>query len=585
LATQEEIRIIIKAAAEQAIGQLDKLNSSLGKQKEKTRTLGDAFKGLKASYLAYASVLYSVWKVIDKVISATSEQEAAVAQLNAVIASTGGAAGMTSEQVQKMATAMQMSSIYSDEAVISSSALLMTFTKIGEKVFPQAQQAILDLSTVMGGDLQNATIQIGKALQDPVQGANALRRAGVHLSEDQKNLIKTYMDANDVMSAQKVILGELATQFYGQAAARAKTLGGQIAILKNVFGDLFESGTAGEFFKGIVSGLIRITMELELVMSQIKGWVNSFDAACSMIAYKALDTANSIQKAFTGESSLRIVQSMQYHAQEYKKSTEAMIQANKSLTAVKEKQAAYEKLMATDTTGVKIKKTQEETAAGQAATQEKIDRETLYQQWAMDAALQWEADRYNQMSSFEKAMYELKRAYRNFDVANYQTYSNFMMNSLNKKNKAEFAVYKGFAIVQATMDTHKAAVAAYAAMAGIPFVGPVLAAAAAATAVALGMRNVANIAKMQPPKAASGGYIPGSPGGTHLIAGEGGRGEAILPLENSEAMDKIRGAFSGVTINLSGNIFARDDWPREIVMKIDRELYKLKQDRRSALFS
>jgi hypothetical protein len=214
-----------------------------------------------------------------------------------------------------------------------------------------------------------------------------------------------------------------------------------------------------------------------------------------------------------------------------------------------------------------------------------MDRETLYREWAMAAALKWEADHLGGVTAGEQARYLVKSTYRQLDSQNFQTFSNFMMQSLDKTNKKEFAVYKAFAIIQATMDTYKAANAAYYSMAGIPFVGQGLAIAAAAAAVAFGMRNVKNISKMQPPKAAAGGYIPGTAGGTHLIAGEGGRGEAILPLENPAAMDKIRGALSGVTINITGNIFARDDWPREIVMKIDRELYKLKQDRRSALFS
>ena len=49
---------------------------------------------------------------------------------------------------------------------------------------------------------------------------------------------------------------------------------------------------------------------------------------------------------------------------------------------------------------------------------------------------------------------------------------------------------KAMAVVQATVDTYKGATAAYSAMAGIPYVGPVLGAAAAGAAIVSGLANV-----------------------------------------------------------------------------------------------
>lgn len=57
-------------------------------------------------------------------------------------------------------------------------------------------------------------------------------------------------------------------------------------------------------------------------------------------------------------------------------------------------------------------------------------------------------------------------------------------------NKKLMAIGKAAAIAQAIIDTYKSANAAYAAMAGIPYVGPALGAAAAAGAIAAGMANV-----------------------------------------------------------------------------------------------
>lgn len=63
----------------------------------------------------------------------------------------------------------------------------------------------------------------------------------------------------------------------------------------------------------------------------------------------------------------------------------------------------------------------------------------------------------------------------------------------NSENKKIAAVGRAAAIAQATINTYQSATAAYAAMAGIPYIGPALGAAAAAAAIAAGLANVAKI--------------------------------------------------------------------------------------------
>lgn len=77
--------------------------------------------------------------------------------------------------------------------------------------------------------------------------------------------------------------------------------------------------------------------------------------------------------------------------------------------------------------------------------------------------------------------------------------------------KEGFLAYKIFASAAALVDTYKAANAAYAAMAGIPYVGPALGIAAAAAAVAAGLANVAAINSQG---FAEGGLVPGAPSNT-----------------------------------------------------------------------
>jgi len=178
------------------------------------------------------------------VVRNTIESENALAQLNATIKSTGGAAGLSSDELVGMAQGLQQVTTFGDDAIISMQSQLLTFTKIGKDAVPAATEAILDLATKMGGDLKGAAVQVGKALNDPVQGINALSRVGVSFTEDQKAVIEALVKTGDVAGAQKIILKELAVEFGGSARAARDTFGGAITSLQNSLGDLLE-GSGG----------------------------------------------------------------------------------------------------------------------------------------------------------------------------------------------------------------------------------------------------------------------------------------------------------------------------------------------------
>jgi hypothetical protein len=135
---------------------------------------------------------------------------------------------------------MQKSTTYADEVTQSGINLLLTFTNIGKNVLPDATQALLDMSTAMGQDVKQTAIQLGKALNDPILGATALRRVGVQLNEQQQEQIKTLVGQNKMYEAQKIILDELAVEFGGSASAAANTFNGRLQQVKNTFGDFQE---------------------------------------------------------------------------------------------------------------------------------------------------------------------------------------------------------------------------------------------------------------------------------------------------------------------------------------------------------
>jgi phage-related protein len=179
--------------------------------------------------------LSAVTDFISGSIQEASQWDSAIAQTEAVIKSTGGAAGLTAQQMGDMAAAMSASagaSIFSDDAILGAQNVLATFTNIKGVNFGTATQSILDMSQALGMDLNSASMQVGKALNDPIKGLAALSRSGVTFSKEQEATIKAMVETGNVAGAQKLMLDELSKEFGGSAAAAVNTYAGQQVVLQ-----------------------------------------------------------------------------------------------------------------------------------------------------------------------------------------------------------------------------------------------------------------------------------------------------------------------------------------------------------------
>ena len=184
-------------------------------------------------------------------VAAFDQQAKALAQVEAGLMSTGNAAGFTSAQLQKMAADLQAKTIFGDEVILKdATAQLLTFTNIAGEQFKRTQVAALNLATRLDGDLKSASIQLGKALNDPVANLSALSRSGIQFSKEQKEVIKSLVETNKLAEAQTIILDELERQYGGAAEAAAEAGLGPFQQLQNALSDVSE-----EFGKLIVENI------------------------------------------------------------------------------------------------------------------------------------------------------------------------------------------------------------------------------------------------------------------------------------------------------------------------------------------
>ena len=231
----------------------EKSSKSLGSIGGVTEKASSGLKSLAKAAVGLAAG-FSVAEGFKSVMEAASQTETVTKQLQTVLKSTGGVAGVTQQAAEGLASSLSSVTDFSKNAVLGSENLLLTFTKIGKDIMPDATETVLNMSQALGQDTKSSAIQLGKALNDPVKGITALTRVGVSFTQQQKDQIKAMEKAGNVAGAQKIILKELGTEFGGSAKAAAQTFSGQMTIAKNAVFDA--SAQIGESLVPMIQNIL-----------------------------------------------------------------------------------------------------------------------------------------------------------------------------------------------------------------------------------------------------------------------------------------------------------------------------------------
>lgn len=178
-----------------------------------------AFDGLISGFDA----LISVGK---EAIDAAAAQEVATNNLNNALARQGNFTKEASDDLLAYAGALQQTTVFEDDAVIASAALLQSLTKLNSEGLKAGVGAAADFATVLGIDLETATRLVAKAAEGNVE---AFKRYGVEIkkgSSDAESFTNTIEALN--------------RQFGGASAAQLNTYSGSLKALGNAYGDLLE---------------------------------------------------------------------------------------------------------------------------------------------------------------------------------------------------------------------------------------------------------------------------------------------------------------------------------------------------------
>jgi hypothetical protein len=229
-------------------------------------------------------------------VKAAMDAQSHLAQTEAVIKSTGGSAGVTSQHVQDLAGSIMQLSGADDDTVQAGENMLLTFTNIKNKggIFDKATTAALDLATAMNQgvvpsaeQVQAQALQIGKALNDPISGMTKLQRIGVTFSDDQVKLVKRLQDSGDMMGAQKVILDELGKEFGGSAASAGQTFAGKMSLLVRTRSAIWAEAAGGK----LLPALTNLATQATPFITQLADAVSNMSPTLLLVVGGALAAA------------------------------------------------------------------------------------------------------------------------------------------------------------------------------------------------------------------------------------------------------------------------------------------------------
>jgi hypothetical protein len=198
--------------------------------------------------------------------SVKAAEEAAVAnqRIDAIAESMGEfgtETGKVTKRIKDYADSQEFAVGVDGDIIKATQAKLLTFRELTKTAdvmggsFDRATIAALDMAAAGFGEATSNATQLGKALNNPIDGITALNRAGIQFTDDQKALIRSLVESGDVLKAQDIILTEIENQVGGTAAATA-TASERMTI---AFGQVSEA--VGEILLPVVEDFSEWLME------------------------------------------------------------------------------------------------------------------------------------------------------------------------------------------------------------------------------------------------------------------------------------------------------------------------------------
>lgn len=268
MARRREVQIFITGNAEdakRAFGEVDRASSMLGKLGGGLKKVG-AVGAASLGGLAAAGGAFAVTSV-----KSFAEAESAQLRLSEAFRKFPKLADTSKAALDRLNASLQTKTRFDDEAIASGQANLAQFNLTGRQI-QELTPLLLDYAAKTGTDVPDAAQTLGKAL---LGKGRALAAVGIK-----------FKDAGSVAANYDQIVGGLRTQVGGFAQREGRTAAGQLAILKNAFGEVQEK--VGQALMPALRALMPVINALVPVLGTALGGVAKALAPLLLRLAKAL---------------------------------------------------------------------------------------------------------------------------------------------------------------------------------------------------------------------------------------------------------------------------------------------------------
>jgi len=576
---------------------LDKIGSGL-------KTIGQVAGVVGTAIVSFGSYAVSQFK----------EAELASNQLSQSMVQQGVYTTELKSKYDKMAASLQAVTTYGDEQITTAQSLLQSY--IGEKeVTEDLLKATMDLAAAKGMDLKNAADLVGKSIGS---STNALSRYGIEMDS-----------GGDKTRKMADLVGKLNQKFGGQAAAAAQGLGA-IDSLKNVASDFME--VVGQRLSPVVIGMANSLKTLilniqesgsamDMIMSVFQATAQigvvvkgAFEAVGKTVGNVLAGIAGGMSDLIEGNfrsawnnAKSIVTVSVDDMTEVWAKGKEDMAYLNELFLKGTEENLKKEEDLIRASNERKMEIAAEKKALDDEffATKdaEELEKLALHEQVKSDIVAMAELQRLNAIiNGSDSAMAKLQaqtqkekimkdqqakldiarmqglaavEAFLNSEkIKNTQTTLGTISSLQQSKSKELVAIGKAAAIAQALINTAQGVTLALA-----TFPGPI----GIAMGALVGVAGAAQIATIAGVGLAEGGLVRASPGGTPAIIGEGGRDEAVIPLDDPDTQERL-GGMGGLTVNFNGSFLGDETTAMEVAKVLDRAFLRLRQSNQSVAF-
>jgi hypothetical protein len=223
---------------------LNKVKSGMNSVKAPVVAVAKTVAVLGAAFTAAAVAAGAIIFKLVKIGEEANTQNARLANITKQMGLFGGEAGKVSERLSKFAEAQARLTGTDNAAIKQGQAFLMTFKDVAATAdevggnFDRATVAAMDLAAGGFRSLESAALALGKILSDPINNINALAKAGVQFTEQEKEKIQTMVVSNQLFEAQAFILDKIKGKVGETAQATANAtdkLGEMRKQLMNAF--------------------------------------------------------------------------------------------------------------------------------------------------------------------------------------------------------------------------------------------------------------------------------------------------------------------------------------------------------------